>query len=122
MIRVIFLSIVFILMWFVSNFGYNWSKIEWVNMSFFVGLISFMALAIIYIIKSELFNLFFKGFKLIGQMIYPKSRAMQRVDEMMGKNEGSPLIDAKYQIIFFQTLLSIAISSMIISMYALINL
>ena len=122
MIRVVSLSVFFILMWFVSKYVFNWSQEEWVNLSFFVGLFSFMTLAIIYIIKNKLFHLFFKGFKMIGQMIIPKSRAMQRADETMGENEGSFLINAKYHVIFSQAILSVAASSMIISMYALINL
>lgn len=56
------------------------------NVSFYTGLISIWILAIIYLMKSELFRWFFKGFKILWGWVTPENRGMVRAEEII-KND-----------------------------------
>ncbi|MBR7797257.1 DUF3899 domain-containing protein [Agaribacter marinus] len=53
------------------------------DIAFIVGLISLLIVAIIHLTNSELFYLFFKGFRIIWEWVTPENRGMKRTEEMV---------------------------------------
>ncbi|MBD1221133.1 DUF3899 domain-containing protein [Virgibacillus halodenitrificans] len=58
-----------------------------IEIAFLVGLISIVILAVMFLVNSELFHLFFKGFWIIGKYITPENRGLNRTNELIKKDQ-----------------------------------
>ncbi|MGD7043234.1 DUF3899 domain-containing protein [Jeotgalibacillus proteolyticus] len=83
------------------------SPIEWVNLSFLVGLVFLLVSASVMIHRSRFLDPVFKGFKLVGEKMVHKSRSMQRADQLVSE-------DRKFQEFKDVTTRSIGDSTLII--------
>jgi len=77
-----------ILVWIVIKKGADLSQVDFINHSFLVGIISLSAGACFVIFRSGFLSLFFKGFRMLGSFAAPKSRAMERADQLVSEDEG----------------------------------
>jgi hypothetical protein len=79
-----FISLVWIGIKIVSGF----SLVDFINHSFLVGIISILTGACFVIFRSGFLTLFFQGFRTIGAFVVPKSRAMERADQLVAEDKG----------------------------------
>ncbi|WP_462408650.1 DUF3899 domain-containing protein [Neobacillus sp. Marseille-QA0830] len=80
--------LLFIMMWIGVKIASGISLVDWINQSFLVGIISLLVWAMMVIFQSGFLSLFFKGFRIIGTMMAPKPRAMERTDRLIEEDHG----------------------------------
>jgi hypothetical protein len=77
-----------ILVWIVIKNASDLSQVDFINRSFLVGIISLLVGSCFIIFQSGFLSLFFQGFRAIGSLVSPKSRAMERTDQLVSEDEG----------------------------------
>ncbi|WP_270180174.1 DUF3899 domain-containing protein [Alkalihalobacillus sp. CinArs1] len=73
--------IVAFMFWFIQG-----DAIQFVNRSFYWGIIALTVGTILVVLKSGFLTLLFEGFSKIHRMIVPRSRSMERVDEQVKRD------------------------------------
>lgn len=96
------------------------SILEWINLSFMVGICGLVAAAILHIISSGFFSMFINGFRLIGQIIMPKSNAQKQADEIVAEDIEFQEFKSKLFQELVRFTLSIGSSSIIVSFIGLL--
>lgn len=91
-----------------------------INMAFMTGLVSIVVVAIIAIINSGLFYLFFEGFSVIKDWLTPENRAAQRTNKLIKQDIAFQNFKERIQKNLFKVFLTIGITSIITSI--LINI
>ncbi|MEH7306629.1 DUF3899 domain-containing protein [Neobacillus drentensis] len=76
------------LVWIVIKKAADLSLVDLINHSFLAGIISLLAGACFVIFQSGFLSLFFHGFRTLGSFATPRSRAMERVDQLVSEDEG----------------------------------
>jgi uncharacterized membrane protein YesL len=115
---VIFLLI--ILAWIGVKISSNLTLVEFINQSFLLGIISLLVGACFIILKSGFLSLFFKGFRVIGSMAAPKSRAMARTNQLIEEDEGWQSFNRRFTGKIANIALLIGFSSMTVSLACLV--
>lgn len=119
--RIILLNIFIALLWIASKVQFNWSIVEWINITFLFGLVFAIITACIKIWQSHFLDLFTNGFRMVGQFFMPigKSRALNRADQQFSNDEGLKQFKQKTANFMFLFTSSLSGTSIIISVIAL---
>lgn len=80
--------LLFILVWIGLKGVSNLSLVDFINRSFLIGLIALLLGACFLIMQSGFLSLFLEGFKRIGSFVTPKSRAMERTEQLIKEDAG----------------------------------
>jgi len=62
--------------------------LTWINNTFLIGIIALVAAVTINIWKTGFLTIFIDGFKLLGNMITPKTRSAERADYLIKNDSG----------------------------------
>ncbi|WP_158599096.1 DUF3899 domain-containing protein [Planococcus salinus] len=87
--KFIVLTGVMAILWAGLTLTGDWSLVEWVNISFLVGLVTAILAACVKIWQTKFLELFTGGFRSMGNFFMPisKSRALERANEQLANDE-----------------------------------
>ena len=111
--------LLFVLAWIGVKIISSLTLVAFINQSFLVGIISLLVGACFVIFKSGFLTLFFKGFRVMGSMAAPKSRAMARVDQVIEEDEGWQSFNRRFTGRLANIALLIGFSSLTVSLLGL---
>lgn len=119
--KIILLNSFIALLWIGSKVQFNWSIVEWINITFLFGLVFAIVTACIKIWKSHFLDLFTNGFRMVGQFFMPiaRSRALKRADQKLSNDEGLKQFKQRTANFMFLFTSSLSVTSIIISVIAL---
>ncbi|SDM27782.1 DUF3899 domain-containing protein [Sediminibacillus halophilus] len=66
--------------WIGAKYLLSFRLLEWVNLTFCIGLLLLILAAVTVVLQTGFLTPFFKGFRLIASSLVRKSQAMERVD------------------------------------------
>jgi hypothetical protein len=121
MIKKWMLAFILILgLWAMALLQGRMSLLVWIDRSFMVGICSLVAAATFAIIKSGFLTLFFKGFRIIGNILIPQSNAAERTNEMIDNDEKWQGFKEKVSGLLTKTTLLIGASALTASLIGLL--
>ncbi|QTN00603.1 DUF3899 domain-containing protein [Sediminibacillus dalangtanensis] len=72
--------------WIGTKYLLSFRLLEWVNLTFSIGLLLLILAAVTAILQTGFLSPFFKGFRLIGASLGSKSHAMERTDAYLAED------------------------------------
>ncbi|KAB2336661.1 DUF3899 domain-containing protein [Cytobacillus depressus] len=106
--------------WLGLIVAFQWSLIEWINITFLVGLLSLLAFTLVKITETGFFQLFTSGFKKINITLIPKSRSHQRIDDQLNNDPNLQQFKKNYLNFLNNITFKLSITTMLLSLIGLI--
>ncbi|MYL43807.1 DUF3899 domain-containing protein [Virgibacillus salexigens] len=86
-----------------------------INLAFFIGLLSILIITIFHLVQSDLYQLFFSGFRKIWIWVTPENRAMKRTNNLIRQDYSFQLFREKLYRMIHRSLIWIGFYSITIS-------
>jgi Domain of unknown function (DUF3899) len=110
----------FIILFWIGTIAFlHLSLLEWINVTFLIGLISGLIAISVKIIHTGFLRLFMSGFKKLNMTMMPKSRSLQQVDEELENNEDIIQFKHNLSMVIYKVTLQFSILTISLSVIGL---
>jgi hypothetical protein len=117
----IMLSIIFLSLLIGYRIWIGMSLIDWINLTFLLGIIALAFTVTIKIWKTGFLSLFVEGFKVIGSTMVPRTRSAERADSLIKSDDSLNQWKNNMASLISYTFMNLSIISLTLSLIGLIT-